>query len=70
MPNDNGSKSLSREFKRFGNEWFFEHVVSSLYYPIAWLRILSSLLCEGTLQTVLVPKLASLIYAMFLKIKH
>ena len=48
MLNDNGSQSLSREFKIFANEWFFEHVASSLYHPIAWLRILSNLLCKGT----------------------
>ena len=46
--NDNGPQSLSREFKRFANEWLFEHVASSLYHPIAWPRILSNLLCKGT----------------------
>ena len=46
--NDNGPQSLSREFKRFANEWLFEHVASSLYHPIAWTRILSNLLCKGT----------------------
>ena len=45
---DNGPQSLSREFKSFANEWFFEHVASSLYHPIAWPRILSNLLCKGT----------------------
>ena len=46
--NDNGPQSLSREFKRFANEWLFEHVASSLYHPIAWPRILPNLLCKGT----------------------
>lgn len=46
--NDNGPQSLSRESKRFANEWLFEHVASSLYHPIAWPRILSNLLCKGT----------------------
>ena len=46
--NDNGLKSLSRQFKSFANEWFFELVARSLYHPIAWPRILSNLLCKGT----------------------
>ena len=46
--NDNGPQSLCRELKSFANEWFFEHVASSLYHPIAWPRILSNLLCKGT----------------------
>ena len=46
--NDNGPQSLSREFKRFANEWLFEHVAGSLYHPIAWPRILPNLLCKGT----------------------
>lgn len=45
---DNGPQFLSREFKSFANEWFFQHVASSLYPPIAWPRILSNLLCKGT----------------------
>ena len=35
--NDSGPQSLSREFKRFANEWN-EHVASSLSHPIAWPR--------------------------------
>ena len=46
--NDNSLNSLSRQFKSFANEWFFEHVERSLYHPIAWPRILSNLLCKGT----------------------
>ena len=41
-------KSLSRESKRFANEWPFEHVASSLHHPIAWPRIRLNLLCKGT----------------------
>ena len=46
--NDNGPQSLSRESKRFANEWLFEHVAGSLYHPIAWRRIRPNLLCKGT----------------------
>ena len=46
--NDNGPQSLSRESKRFANEWLFEHVASSLYHPIAWPRIRPNLLCKST----------------------
>ena len=66
--NDNGPQSLSRESKRFANEWLFQHVASSLYHPPG--REYGQTCFARVRKTVLVPQLVSLIYAMFLKIKH